>query len=62
MAFPLVTQLAASSRRKNQNLLECFEQWDNTIRGSGNGSALHTLPLMSAMVVDRGMILYQQIA
>jgi hypothetical protein len=57
-------------------LLECFEQWVNTIRvegekeqitfdgkvirGSGNGSSLNTLQLMSAMMIDSGLILYQQ--
>jgi predicted transposase YbfD/YdcC len=30
------------------------------IRGSGNGSSLNPLQLMSAMVVDSGLILYQQ--
>jgi hypothetical protein len=57
-------------------LLECFEQWVNTIRvegekeqitfdgkvirGSGNGSSLNTLQLMSAMMIDSGLTLYQQ--
>jgi hypothetical protein len=57
-------------------LLECFEQWVNTIRveeereqiafdgkvirGSGNGSSLNPLQLMSAIVVNSGLILYQQ--
>jgi predicted transposase YbfD/YdcC len=61
---------------KSESLLECFEQWVNTIRvegereqiafdgkvisGSGNGSSLNPLQLMSAMVVDSGLILYQQ--
>ena len=61
---------------KVESLLECFEQWVNTIRvegereqiafdgkvirGSGNGSSLNPLQLMSAMVVDSGLILYQQ--
>jgi hypothetical protein len=59
---------------KAESLLECFEQWVNTIRvegeqiafdgkvirGSGNGSSLNPLQLMSAMVVDSGLILYQQ--
>jgi len=61
---------------KAESLLECFEQWVNTIRvrgekeqiafdgkvvrGSGNGSSLNALQLMSAMVVDSGLILYQQ--
>jgi hypothetical protein len=61
---------------KAESLLECFEQWVNTIRvegeieqiafdgkvirGSGNGSSLNSLQLMSAMVVDSGLILYQQ--
>jgi hypothetical protein len=61
---------------KAESLLECFEQWVNTvrvegerkqiafdgkvIRGPGNGSSLNPLQLMSAMVVDSGLILYQQ--
>jgi hypothetical protein len=61
---------------KVESLLECFEQWVNTIRvegereqiafdgkvirGSGNGSSLNPLQLMSAMVVDSVLILYQQ--
>ena len=61
---------------KAESLLECFEQWINTIRvegereqiafdgkvirGSGNGSSPNPLQLMSAMVVDSGLILYQQ--
>ena len=61
---------------KAESLLGCFEQWVNTIRvegereqiafdgkvirGSGKGSSLNPLQLMSAMVVDSGLILYQQ--
>jgi hypothetical protein len=59
---------------KAESVLECFEQWVNTIRvegeqiafdgkvirGSGNGTSLNPLQLMSAMVVDSGLILYQQ--
>jgi predicted transposase YbfD/YdcC len=61
---------------KAESLLGCFEQWINTIRvqgekeqiafdgkvlrGSGNGCVLNPLQLMSAMVVDSGLILYQQ--
>ncbi len=61
---------------KSKSLLECFEQWVNTIRvegereriafdvkvirGSGNGLFLNPLQLMSAMVVDSGLTLYQQ--
>ncbi len=59
---------------KAESLLECFEQWVNTIRvegeqiafdgkviqGSGNGMSLNPLQLISAMVVDSGLILYQQ--
>ena len=61
---------------KAESLLECFEQWvkmirvegereqiafdGKVIRGSGNGSSLNPLQLMSAMVVDSGLILYQQ--
>jgi hypothetical protein len=61
---------------KAESLLECFEQWVNTVRvegereqiafddkvsrGSGNGSSLNPLQLMSAMVVGSGLILYQQ--
>jgi predicted transposase YbfD/YdcC len=59
-----------------ESLLACFEHWVNTIReqeareqiafdgkvvrGSGNGLSLSALPVMSAMVVDTGLILYQQ--
>jgi hypothetical protein len=62
---------------KYESLLECFEQWVNTIRvegereqiafdgkvirGSGNSSSLNPLQLMSAMVVDSGLILYHYI-
>jgi predicted transposase YbfD/YdcC len=61
---------------KADSLLACFEQWVNSVRqqgekeqiafdgkvvrGSGNGSALNALQLMSAMVVDSGLILSQQ--
>jgi predicted transposase YbfD/YdcC len=61
---------------KAESLLGCFEQWINTIRvqgekeqiafdgkvlrGSGNGCVLTPLQLMSAMVVDSGLIFYQQ--
>jgi predicted transposase YbfD/YdcC len=61
---------------KAESLIGCFEQWINTIRvqeekehiafdgkvlrGSGNGCDLNPLQLMSAMVVDSGLILYQQ--
>ena len=61
---------------KAESLVTCFEQWVSTIRkqdkkehiafygkvirGSGNGTALNALQLMSAMVVDSGLILYQQ--
>jgi predicted transposase YbfD/YdcC len=61
---------------KAESVLECFEQWVNTIRvegereqiafdgkvirGSGNGTSLNPLQLMRAMVVDIGLILYQQ--
>jgi predicted transposase YbfD/YdcC len=61
---------------KAESLLGCFEQWINTIRvqgekeqiafdgkvlrGSRNGCVLTPLQLMSTMVVDSGLILYQQ--
>ena len=61
---------------KAKSLLECFELWVNTIRvegekeqialdgkvirGSGSGSSLNPLQLINAMVVDSGLILYQQ--
>jgi len=61
---------------KAESLLECFEQWANIIRvegkreqitfdgkvgrGSGNGSGLNPLQLMSAMMVSSGLIFYQQ--
>jgi predicted transposase YbfD/YdcC len=60
---------------KAESLLECFGQWVNTIRvegeieqivfdgevlrDSGNGSSLDPLQLMSAIVIDSGLILYQ---
>jgi predicted transposase YbfD/YdcC len=61
---------------KAESLLECCEQWVNTIRikgereqiafdgkvirVSGNGTSISPQQLMSAMVVDSGLILYQQ--
>lgn len=61
---------------KSESLLKCFEQWVNsvrqtegceqisfdgkTIRGSGHGEAIDALHLMSAMVVENGLILTQK--
>jgi hypothetical protein len=61
---------------ETESLLACFEHWVKTIReqeereqiafdgkvvrGSGNSLFLNALQLMSAMVVDTGLIHYQQ--
>jgi hypothetical protein len=71
----VITLLSRQGGIKAESLVSCFEQWVNMVReqdkkehiafdgkvlrGSGHGTSLNPLQLMSAMVVDSGLILCQ---